>query len=405
MNQADFIFPDEQVRPKRRGWLKKLLISITVVTGLVFALATGGLLYLNSQLQAAGIKVFSTSGEEFQIPDAAQINGPINVLLIGSDTREDQGANYGEAEGARADVIILLHVSEDRQNAVALSFPRDLMIPVPQCPNLDGGDPYPASDLKQINATMQDGAHCTLIAVQALTGVTIPYLAVIDFKGVIAMSEAVGGVTVCVAEPISDKYSKLYLDAGEHTLIGEQALAFLRTRHGVGDGSDLSRISNQQVFLTSLVRKLKDEGVLTNPFKMFSLATAALENMVLSESLTNIGTILGMAREVNDVDLDKITFLKMPVYSMSGDYAGRVGVIEDQAQLLFDKIAQDQPLVLAEANVGSGAVVVEEPTEEATAEPTAQSTEPAAEGEVAPEEEVLPEWVQGTNASTKSCSN
>lgn len=406
MTQSDFIFPDEQTRPRRRGWLKKMLISMLVISGLVLAAGAGGLVYLNSQLQEAGIKVFATDGAEFQIPTAAEINGPINMLLIGSDSREDQGANYGDVEGERADVIILLHVSEDRQNAVALSFPRDLMIPVPACPNLDGGDPYPASDLMQINATMQNGAHCTLLAVQALTGVAIPYLGVIDFKGVIAMSEVVGGVTVCVAEPINDQYSKLYLEAGEHTLVGEQALAFLRTRHGVGDGSDLSRISNQQVFLTSLVRKLKDEGALTNPFTMFTIATAALENMTLSQSLTNIGTIIGMGREVNDVDLDKITFLKMPVYSMKGDYAGRVGLIEEQAQLLFDKISQDQPLVLEKANVGSGAIVAEQPVAESTESPSPETSESSsADPTATPTEEALPEWVQGTTASTKTCSN
>ena len=154
------------------------------------------------------------------------------------------------------------------------------MIAVPECPNPEGGAPYPAKEFSQINATMNyGGPACTLLAVQSLTGIEIPYLAMIDFKGVIAMSEAVGGVDVCVAEPINDDYTQLYLDAGEHTLIGEEALAFLRTRHGVGDGSDLSRISNQQVFLTSLVRKLKDEGALTNPFTMFRLGTAALNNM------------------------------------------------------------------------------------------------------------------------------
>jgi LCP family protein required for cell wall assembly len=253
----------------------------------------------------------------------------------------------------------------------------------------------------QINATMNNGGPaCTLLTIQELTGVRIPYLAMIDFKGVIAMSEAVGGVTVCVAEPIQDQYTDLYLEAGEHTLIGEQALAFLRTRHGVGDGSDLSRISNQQVFLTSLVRKLKDEGALTNPFTMLKLGTAALENMTLSNSLTSIRVILGMASEVNDVDLDKITFLKLPVYSMSGNYAGRVGLIEEQGQLLFEKLAQDQPLVLQEANVGSGAVVAE------TEEPSLSETvEASPDTSATSSDEPLPDWVQGTNASVKSCSS
>ena len=237
--------------------------------------------------------------------------------------------------------------------------------------------------------------------VQALTGIKIPYLAMIDFKGVIAMSEVVGGVTVCVSEDINDDKTKLYLEAGEHTLQGETALAFLRTRYGVGDGSDLSRISNQQVFLSALARKLKSENVLTNPFQMFRIGTAALENMQLSNSLTNIGVMLGMAREVNDVDLDMITFIKLPVYSMKGAYSGRVGLIEDQGKFLFDKIAKDEPLVFAKANLGQGAVVAEEENTTQTSTETTETTAPTSESESV---ETLPEWVQGTKASVKSCS-
>jgi len=388
-------------KPKRRGWLKAMVWLIVVVLAGTFAVGAGSYFFITNQLSASGIEVYSTDGNSFDLPTPEDIDGPINVLLVGSDTREGQGSTaYGPVGSALADVIILLHISRDRQNAVAMSIPRDLMVAVPSCPNPEGGDPYPARDFAQINSTMNKaGPACTLLAVQQLTGVTIPYLAVIDFKGVIAMSEAIGGVDVCVATTIDDEYTNLYLEPGEHTLIGDEALAFLRTRHGVGDGSDLSRISNQQVFLTSLVRKLKDEGALTNPFTMFRLGTAALSNMTLSRSLTDLGVIFGLAKQVNDVDLDKITFIKLPVYDLEGEYAGRVAPSPERAAELFELMASDKPLVLAEANPGSGAVVAEDsPVVDATLE----SSDPAAaEGEVS----VLPEWVQGTNAATKSCSN
>jgi LCP family protein required for cell wall assembly len=388
-------------KPKRRGWLKAMVWVMIVVLAGTFAVGAGSYFFITSQLSASGIEVYSTDGNSFDLPTPEDIDGPINVLLVGSDTREGQGSTaYGPVGSALADVIILLHISRDRQNAVAMSIPRDLMVAVPSCPNPEGGDPYPARDFAQINSTMtKAGPACTLLAVQRLTGVTIPYLAVIDFKGVIAMSEAIGGVDVCVATTIDDEYTDLYLEPGEHNLIGDEALAFLRTRHGVGDGSDLARISNQQVFLTSLVRKLKDEGALTNPFTMFRLGTAALSNMTLSKSLTDLGVIFGLAKQVNDVDLNKITFIKLPVYDLDGEYAGRVAPSPERAAELFELMASDKPLVLAEANPGSGAVVAEDsPVVDATLE----STDPAAaEGEVA----VLPEWVQGTNAATKSCSN
>ena len=417
MSEDSYVFPEEK-KPRRRGWLSALLVTILVATGVGFVTVGGGYFYVTQQLSAAGIEVFSTDGETFSPPTAAEINGPISMLLVGSDTREDQGdVNYGEVGTNLADVIILIHITEDRKSAVALSFPRDLMVAVPECPNPEGGENFPAKEFVQINSTMNyGGPACTLLAVQALTGTKIPYLGVIDFKGVIAMSEAIGGVEVCVSEPINDDKSKLYLDAGYHTLEGEQALAFLRTRYGVGDGSDLSRISNQQVFLTSLVRKLKDDGALTNPFTLFRLATSALENMTLSNSLTDIGVLFGMAREVNDVDLDKITFIRLPVYDLEGEYAGRVAAIPDRSQYLFDLIANDQALILEKANPGQGAIVIEdpalseepepaetsEPTE--TQSPSGENSEATAEPTTEPTPESLPEWVQGTNASVTSCS-
>ncbi len=400
MTDSEYEFLGDS-KPKRRGWLKAIDWVMIVVLAGTFAVGAGSYFFITHQLSASGIEVYSTDGNSFDLPTPEDIDGPINVLLVGSDTREGQGStSYGPVGSALADVIILLHISRDRQNAVAMSIPRDLMVAVPSCPDPEGGDPYPALDFAQINSTMtKAGPACTLLAVQQLTGVTIPYLAVIDFKGVIAMSEAIGGVDVCVATTIDDEYTNLYLEPGEHTLIGDEALAFLRTRHGVGDGSDLSRISNQQVFLTSLVRKLKDEGALTNPFTMFRLGTAALSNMTLSKSLTDLGVIFGLAQQVNQVDLDKITFIKLPVYDLDGEYAGRVAPSPERAAELFELMASDKPLVLAEANPGSGAVVAEDsPVVDATLE----SSDPAAaEGEVA----VLPEWVQGTNAATKSCSN
>ncbi len=391
-SEYQFLKPERSKR-KRRPLLRILAISVVgvLVAGGVYI--GGSVAYLIAQLSGAGVDVYATDGATFELPTPEEINGPINMLLIGSDTRANQGdTNYGKSEAELADVLILLHINQARTNAVALSFPRDLMVSMPECPNPEGGDPYPAKEYVQINATLNyGGPACTLLTVQKLTGVRIPYLAMIDFKGVIAMSSAVGGGKVCVAEDINDRYSKLTLPAGEHTLIGDQALAFLRTRHGVGDGSDLSRISNQQVFLTSLVRKLKDEGAFTNPFTMLRLGTAAIENMVLSRSLTDLGVMFGIAREVNDVDLDKIVFLKLPVYGLSGDYAGRVGLASERANLLFEKIANDEELVLAQANPGTGAVVEEDP-----AATTEESPEPT--------QEALPDWAQGTTAAVKSCS-
>ncbi|MEO0060872.1 MAG: hypothetical protein RL343_490, partial [Actinomycetota bacterium] len=302
-----------------------------------------------------------------------------------------------------ADVIILLHVSADRKHATALSFPRDLLVPWPACPSTSTppGPGYLPQSLGQINATIANGGPgCTLLTVEALTGLKIPYLAMIDFKGVIEMSNAIGGVEVCVTKPIHDSYTYLNLAAGNHVLQGKDALKFLRTRHGVGDGSDLSRISNQQVFLTSLVRKVKSAGVLGNPIYLYSLASAAARNMKLSESLTNVNVMVAMAGALKNVELDKMTFLQVPSRGgLPAPYSGRVAPIYETANLIFEKLQKDEPVVLAEANGGQGAVVASPaPSASASASPS-----PAASS--SPNASALPTGVLGTTADTKTCSN
>jgi LCP family protein required for cell wall assembly len=384
---------------RRLRWIG-LGVLATLTLGVVF---TGGALWrLSEQLEASGIDVYDSTGTPYQAPTQREITGPLNVLLIGNDTRTGQGSGFGDSDADLADVIILLHISEDRSNAVALSFPRDLMISVPQCPNPAGGDPLPAREFVQINTTLDvGGPACTLLAVQALTGLGIPHLAMIDFTGVIEMTNVVGGVEVCVAQPIDDRYSKLQLDAGTHTLKGEDALAFLRTRSTIGDGSDLSRISNQQTYLASLVRTLKGQNALTNPVRLYQLANAAVDNMTLSRGLTDLNVIAQIARQVNRVDLDNITFLQLPVYDLEGRYAGRLGLQEDRARFLFDKLIADEPLILAEANPGSGVVVIKPENEQTTRDPDAELTIGSSPK---PTVEPLPDWVRGTKGSTTSCT-
>jgi len=111
---------------------------IALLSGTV-AVAAGGYFYITGQLSASGIEVYSTDGSSFDLPTPADINGPINMLVIGSDTRVDQGStSYGPVGSALADVIILVHISQDRKNAVAMSIPRDLMVSVPACPDTKG---------------------------------------------------------------------------------------------------------------------------------------------------------------------------------------------------------------------------------------------------------------------------
>ena len=383
------------------GILGKVLIVVLVSA---LTVTTVSAIQLVGKFGSGQIEVPGGDGAPRKIPP---LSGPINMLLVGSDSREGAGNSaFGDTEGTLADVIILMHISEDRQNAVALSFPRDLLVPWPACPSTTGGPGYYAQSLGQINATIANGGPgCTLLTIEMLTGLNIPYLAMVDFNGVIELSNAVGGVEVCVAQDIEDEYTNTYLKKGTHTLQGVQALQFLRTRHGVGDGSDLGRISNQQVYLTSLVRKLKSKDTLTNPVALYSLAQAAAENMKLSNTLADPGTLMAIASALKDIPMKKVTFLQLP--SLSGLPApneGRVMPDYEKAQILFDLLKTDQPLVLGEVNnTGAGSEVAPTPKPSTTATPKPSSTttpKPTPTPTVTP----LPDWAQGTNAQTTTCS-
>src|SRR5690606_544217 len=217
-----------------------------------------------------------------------------------SDTREGQGDAFGDTDGAVLnDVNMLLHVAEDQQSATLVSIPRDLVVPIPECEN--GG---PATG-RPINETLyMGGLNCVVLTVQELTGLDIHFAGIIEFHRVIAMSNAIGGVEVCIDAPIFDPFTGLDLPtAGTHTLQGWSALAFLRTRKGVGDGSDLGRINAQQVFLSSLVRKIKSDGTLTDLGKLYGLAQAATQSMTLSENFARLDTLVQIALVLKDIPL------------------------------------------------------------------------------------------------------
>lgn len=320
------------------------------------------------------------------VPSIGSIDGGANLLLVGSDSRVGQGDGYGDPEEETAvlnDVTMLLHIAEDHSSATVVSFPRDTFVPIPECTGPDG-ETFSAMSSQKINTTLNyGGLSCTAATVEKLTGLPIQYAALIQFNGVAAMSEAVGGVPVCIAEDIVDEKTDLNLTAGEHELKGLEALQFLRTRYGVGDGSDLGRISNQQVFLSSLVRTLKSAETLGDPFKLYSIAKAAVDNMELSNSMQSPDTMVSIAMALKDIPLENVVFVQYPVYNVDGGLEPD----DDAAEKLMATIASDLPPVLdsgdapflsqsdpaagaTEAPVDPEAPVEEVPVEEAPVEET-----------------------------------
>jgi LCP family protein required for cell wall assembly len=347
------------------------------------------------------------------IPEIGPYSGGFNMLLVGSDSRANSTYAYGEdPESELNDVNILLHVSADHSNAVAISFPRDMYVPIPECDDGDGGTNGPASSQKINTALMyggglaKQGLSCVVATVSELTGLSIPFAATITFDGVIEMSNAIGGVQVCVASDIEDEHTELYLPAGTHNLQGIDALKFLRTRYGVGDGSDVTRISSQQVFLSSLVRQVKSSDTLGDVSKLYGLAGAAVRNMTFSSSLNNIDTLVQIARAMQPIDLSKITFVQYPTYEDS-DGSG-LEANYDSAQVLIDAIVADQAVAVqappedSRGSVADPNAAPPAPTEEAPVDPVDPAdpaATPPADGTT-----VLPEDVLGQSAAEARCT-
>ena len=290
-------------------------------------------------------------------PAVGPIDGPVNILLVGSDSGGGN-ATYGERGENLNDVTILLHISPVSHTAIAVSFPRDLFVPIAGCKSNPG--------TRKINEALYNGGlACAVSTVEALTGVNIGYAAQIEFDGVIEMSHALGGVEVCVAEAIHDLQINFDLEAGKHTLKGWRALQFLRQRHGVGDGSDTTRISNQQLFLSAMMRKIKSQETLTNPLTVYALAQAAAKNMTLSTSLklARHDGVDGAGGERHPAEEHRLRDLPERAGN-HGRYVSGVLPRAGDAAILMDAIKADAQIVVT-GDPGGGVVPgddVEEPS-------------------------------------------
>jgi LCP family protein required for cell wall assembly len=406
--------------PRRRGWTTLLSVvasaaAVLLVSGTSVAAIAG------AQLAAAPQTVQLSTDDQStaKTADITAIEGGANILLIGSDTRVGQFDSDEDVEGARNDVTMLVHVSEDHQQLTAVSFPRDLMVPIPACTNPETGTTYPAAESAQFNTALGNGGvSCVVDTVENLTGLTVPYAGLITFDGVIEMSNALGGVDVCVATPIDDTFTGLHLTAGAHSLQGSDALAFLRSRHGVGDGSDLARISSQQVFLSALLRQVTADGTLSNPITLYKLAGAALSNMTLSDGLARTRTLVGLASALRGMSTSSMLFVQYPVVDDPADSA-RVVVDEAAAHTLNVALQTDERTTLSDSSTGrasqessdaesatpSASPSSETPSDAATAAPST-STTPGGQKTTtsSPSSTPLPSSISGQSAAEETCS-
>ncbi|NBM14556.1 LCP family protein [Streptomyces sp. GC420] len=273
-----------------------------------------------------------------------------NILIIGTDKRTGEGnEGYGDAGSVgHADTNILLHVAKDRSNATAMSIPRDLVVDIPDCETKqeDGSTKVvPGTQDQRFNTSLgQDGRDpgCTMRTVESVTGIPVDHFMMADFNAVKTLTTAVDGVKVCVTRAIDDKQSKLKLPEGESVVEGEQALAFVRTRHSFGNQGDLDRIKVQQQFLGSLIRKMASSDTLTNPSKLLALAEAATEALTVDTGIGKVSTLKDVALELKKVPTKNITFTTVPVQDNPAETVKATVVVdESRAPQVFQMIKND----------------------------------------------------------------
>jgi len=395
--------------PRHSPWATYGKIAASVIAVLAIS-ATAVLAYAAVDLVASARSrpAVTLENEEIleNVPDIGAMEGGLNFLLVGSDKRPEDGAFGDPAEESAVlnDVTMLLHISQDHTHVEVVSFPRDMLVDVPECtdPNDPEGEPLPALSETRMNEVLSWGGFgCVAATIEQLTGVQIPVGGIVEFYGVAALSTAIGGVEVCVVDRIEDPYTGLFLDPGTHSLQGMDALAFLRTRHGVGDGSDLGRISNQQTFLASLMRTMQGSGTLGDPVKLYSIAKAVLSNMTLSTKLQDPAQLMAIARTLQDIDLSKIAFVQYPTVYTDGFAAV---VPAESAQVLNAALVADRPVAIdpnATSSTDFGTVAdPNAPTSDASAPTDA----PVTDGPTTPPAEALPPDITGQTAADVRCS-
>lgn len=296
-------------------------------------------------------------------PTDPNAGAPVNLLLLGSDQRDGANESIGGADPSLAsDTAIVAHVSADRRRVELVSIPRDSMVRIPSCTATNGSTSKPRSKAIfnsafsvgwNLGGDIASAAACTMSTVQENTGLTLDHVAIVDMVGFQHMVDAIGGVDICIPTPMLDKYTGLDAAAGYQHFDGVRALQFARARHVVGtDGSDLTRIGNQQRLLSALMTTVLSKNDLGNVPDLISFLSAATNSMTTDAGLT-LQTMASLAYNTRNVRSGDITFMTIP---NGPDPANSDRVVWTSAsEAIWSNMVQDLPIVTAEEPIDPAA--------------------------------------------------
>jgi len=337
--------------PKRKGKVRKkhTVAKVLLVVVLALSLVTAlGVVYFYRHLKG-NLTVVQIDNLLENRPEKEKVEGPqepLNVLVMGSDTRDCEGCDLDNETGGNAsDTTILMHLSADRERAYGVSIPRDTIVDRPACKTQSGEKTAPATNVMWNEAFSVGGPTCTVQQFETLTGVFIDHIVVVNFAGFEDMVNAIGGVPVCIPEDIVDPEHGINIPAGTREISGREALNYVRARYTLGDGSDIGRIKRQQAFIAAMAEKVISAGTLARVDRLVRFLNAATKSLTVDEGLESLIDIAKIGVSFQGIGLGNIQFLTAPnaYYPSTSDLAGRV-YLKDSAPRLWEQIGNDEVL-------------------------------------------------------------
>ncbi|WP_282700763.1 LCP family protein [Streptomyces sp. CC219B] len=331
---------------RRSTALKAAGLSLACV--LVLAAAAAGWAYWQLNDNITSVDINSALGDD-RPPKATPTptdsaeelpTEALNILVLGSDSRSgaaNRKLGGGDSEGARSDTAMVVHIDAGRSGATVVSIPRDTLVTRPSCPLEDGGSTAEVHHAMFNSAYAVGGPVCAVKTVESMTDVRMDHYVEIDFAGFAKLVDALGGVTVTTEEDIDDEDSHLTLEAGTHHLDGERALALARTRHGIGDGSDLGRIGLQQTLVKALLAQISATSLFTDPAQLYRVADAVTGSLTTDTGLDSLTELTGFGRSLRSLSEDSVRTVTMPVVQAPWD-PNRVVADEPEASELWESL-------------------------------------------------------------------
>lgn len=329
------------------AFLRAVVAFLSVLVLLISGLGYFAVGSINDVANAGNLTLGGGEG----VKDGEAQDGATDILLVGSDSRSDAQGNTlsddelamlraGDEENDNTDTIMVIRVPNDGSSASAVSIPRDTYIRDDEYGNMKINGVYGAhkdarraelseqgftNDSELESRSKESGREGLIDAVSDLTGVTVDHYAEIGLLGFVLLTDAVGGVDVCLNQAVNEPLSGADFVAGRQTLGGSDALSFVRQRHGLPRG-DLDRIVRQQAYMASLVSHILSSGTLTNPAKLSALADAVMRSVIIDEGWD----VMSFATQLQNLAGGNVTFTTIPVTSIDGvgDYGESVVTVD-----------------------------------------------------------------------------